>query len=221
MTKTARRRPRRWLWLLVVPATVSLAGLVLSTCALTQRPAWYRPYTLDESRLAADKSNLANLIDRVSIALNGRQAIRIELDEAQLNRWIAAREEWPEALADLDLGPLEYPQLLLLDGNRLRLAARAVQADTEVIVSVDFSFHVRGDRFVVGWTGTRVGHFPLPRMLINAVADVGDRQVAAELLGTGGLNLPNAWTWPNGRPRFRIRELRIEAERLSIVLEPI
>lgn len=221
MTKTARRKPRRWFWLLVVPAVVSMAGLMLSACALTQRPAWYRPYTLDESRLSADKSNLANLIDRVSVALNFGHAIRIELDEAQLNRWIAARDEWPDALADLDLGPLEYPQLLLLDGNQLRLAARALQSETEVIVSVSFSFHARGDRFAVGWTGTRLGHFPLPRMLINALADAGDRKEAAELLATGKLDLPNAWTWPNGRPRFRIRELLIEAGRMTIVLEPI
>ena len=220
--KTPTRRPlRKWLWFVVLPAGVVLLGLITSACALTQRPAWYRPYTLDAARLDVDKNNLANLIDRVSIALNMRQAILLELDEAQLNRWIAARDEWPDALADLDLGPLEYPQLMLMGNNEIRLAARARQADHEVIVAVRFSFHERGDQFDVRWTGTSVGHFPIPRALIQAVADPGSREVAQQLLNSGQLTVPNAWTWPNGRPRFRIGELVISERRMQILLEPL
>ena len=216
-----KRMQRKWLWFVVLPASVLLLSLILSAFALTQRPAWYRPYTLDAERLEQDKRNLANLIDGVSVALNSRQAIRIELDEAQLNRWIAARDEWPEALADLDLGPLEYPQLMLLPGNELRLAARARQSDYEVIVAVRFGFQVRGDQFDVRWSGTSVGHFPIPRGLISMLADAGDREYANQLLHGGSIVLPNAWTWPNGRPRFRIEELRIDERRLSILLEPL
>lgn len=217
------RTRRRWTrWLLVWLTAGALAGLA-GACALMYRPGWYTPLAIDYAHLDADNRDLVNLLDRIGVALNHHRAIEFDLNVQQLNRWIVSREQWPEAVGHLDLGPIEDPMILFLGENRVRLAARARQSDVSVVVSVDLRLIVDGSRVVFGLDATRMGAVRVPRgLLARATRDMlATRPEAAALVRLGHSSLPNEWVWPNGKRRFRVDVCRIDGDSAHVRLEPL
>jgi hypothetical protein len=195
----------------------AVGGLVL---ALTSRPAWYQPPAIDRARLREDKAALVSLEDQISAALNAGGEIRFQLDEGQINRWLAAQAEiWPQVA--VDLGPLQQPQVLLRDGC-IRVAASTKRKGLQVVAALTCYVDVREDEVVIRYDTPRVGAVAVPR---GWVSDLAARIPAGSGVkvdeSRGSVALDNDWVWPNGKRRCRLRELQIADGVATVVLEPL
>lgn len=213
---------RRWIRWVILSLSTTVLALVAGGLALTCRPGWYQPAGIDYAQLDADNRALINTLDRIGVALNGGQPIEVLLREDQVNRWIAGRDEWPEAVGRVDLGPLEGPQVAFLGGGRVRLAGMIERAGFGVVVSCDIRVELAEDDVILHWDGLRAGLMPIPRSTLRQVLAqfVPDRQDAQAALTAGRLVLPNRWIWPNGKRRFEIRGLEVTDDQARIMLSP-
>jgi hypothetical protein len=202
---------------------LAVAGLLLGAgLALTCRPSWYQPLSIDYGRLQDDKRAQLRLENEISAALNRDRPIEIELDQDQVNRWIAARHElWPTEAPSLE--PFRRPQILFRDGNHVRLAALVEHSGVQAVLSATFRFDLQADRLVVTWDAVHAGALPTPRRLIAKLArELADRlRLAEQAVTEGGLTLPVEGTWPNGKRRVRIADLSIRDGRARVRLEPL
>ncbi|RMF75796.1 MAG: hypothetical protein D6744_13050 [Planctomycetota bacterium] len=189
--------------------------------AATCRPGWYQPAVVDYARLDSDNRALVNLLDRIGVELNGGRALELRLEQDQINRWIAARDEWPEAVGRVDLGDLRSPQVLLLSGNRARLAAMVERGGFGVVLSCDVRFELDGEKLLIYWEQFRAGLLPAPRALIEEALSRSARSSALRAAAESGrLSLPNRWVWPNGKPEFVFRAIEISDGTARIELTP-
>ena len=209
---------RRWVLLACAGLFVLFASLGV---AATRRPGWYRPEPIDRERLHADKAALVSLQDEISAALNSGHEIRFRLDEAQINRWLAARAEmWPESA--MELGSLQDPQVSLADGE-IRIGATATKGSLRTVVALVCRVEVGEERIVVEHGGVRLGAIPVPAAWISDLI----RRVSINSHGAIQANSPrtvaleNDWVWPNGKRRCRLRELHVSAGAAEVVLEPL
>ncbi len=152
------RRLLKYALLSSAAAALALVGLV---CAITWKPAWYRPAAVDFARLDADKAFVTSTTDRISDALVSGSSITVEFDEAQLNRILAARDEWPAA-QEYSLGPIADPYVDLRDGDQIRLGARASYGSFRTVVSAVLGFVVADDVLTVRLEGVAAGAAPAP-----------------------------------------------------------
>ena len=219
----AARAPRkRWRrWLLLTPLTVLLV-LIAVVAAITCRPSWYEPRSIDYTVLEADKRAQLRMENQISAALNQRRPIALELSEDQVNRWIAAREElWPGRVPTME--PLHRPMVRFLDQNRVGLAAEAQRASVRVVVSLTLTLTLTNDSVEIAWSAARAGALPLPRGYLDQIgkaveALLDSREIERQ---QGRLVLPSAGVWPNGKQRFRLTELIVESGLLRARLEPV
>lgn len=217
------RPRRRWLRLALVVLPVLVAGVLLGGgAALTCRPSWYQPTSIDYARLQGDKRCQLRLENEISAALNHNTPVEIELEEAQINRWIAARDElWPGETPSIE--PFSRPQVVFLEPNRVRLGALVERSGMRVVLSATFRIDLQADKLVLSWEGVRAGVLPSPGKLIEQAARRLARRLRLdEQAATAGqLKLPGEWTWPNGERRFRLADLAIEDGVLRVTLIPL
>jgi hypothetical protein len=202
-------------------AIATAAALIVAGCSLTCRPRWYQPAAIDYTRLDADKRDATNLGDHIGDGLNARRPVDIVLDEAQINRWIAARSELPPGIS-LDLGPLRNPFVDLANGDRVRIGALVERGGLKVVASVTAQIAVDADVLRIRIDGVNAGAAPAPLTLIepllhDALARSGK---ADRLAGERVIVIPNDFTWPNGKRRFRITAVHIDDNAARIRLEP-
>jgi hypothetical protein len=210
---------------------VALLLILVVPCVLlgvaTYRPSWYQPPSIDYNLLEEDKRTQLRLENEISAAVNRDDSVTIELDQDQVERWVAARHElWPGEVPSL--GPFRQPQVDLLDENRFRVGALIEQAGVEAVVSATFQFEVTPETITVTWDHIHTGALRTPRTLIAKVARkassrLGGRLSAAELeqaITDRKAALPNDFIWPNGKRRVRIAEMTIEGGELRVKLEP-
>ena len=186
------------------------------------RPAWYRPATIDHTRLKNDKRDFVNLLDSVGEALNAGESLEFDLDEEQLNRWIVGRAEiWPAW--QLDLAGLDYPQVSLLDGGRVRLAALAHNGPIEVVLSAVGRCELAGDELLLHVESVKTGKLSIPRGRVLAPLREALEREAGELATMQGktVRLHNEWTWKNGNRRFRVSRLDIADGVAHVTFEPL
>jgi hypothetical protein len=220
-TGTQRPRRRRLRLVLVLLLLLALALLLYVAAALTCQPAWYQPHSIDYRRLEDDKRAQHRLENRISAALNDSRPVEFVLDQDQLNRWIAARDElWPGEVPSL--APFSRPQIMLEEGNRLRLAALVEHAGTRVVLSAVFRIDLQGETLVVRWGSVRAGALPTPGALLeDAARKLADRLALPDhAVGDDRITLPSAGRWPNGKRRFRVTGFAIGAGELRVRLEP-
>lgn len=216
-------RKRRWLLLLFLGSGTALLSLVaVGYFALTCRPAWYQPISIDYARLDEDKRLQIQIENQVSAKLNRAEPADVELDEATLNRWVAAREElFPGEVPSIE--PIKRPQVILLDDNRLRFAGEVTESGVTTIASVEVEFEITEEYITIRWNSSKLGALPISRELI----DDGIRKVVQGAgariarLSPGELVIPNEGIWPNGNQPFRVEDLQIEAGRLRTKLGPL
>lgn len=213
------RRHRR-----VVVAMVLLllagGGLTLGF-ALTWRPAWYRPASVDLARLRADKAALFKLQENISAALNAGRAITFELHEDQVNRWLAARAEL-KLLAEVDALPLADPVVSFSPAG-IRIASLVQRHGLALVLSARGQITPTGTQVVVTCDAVRLGALPVPRSWFwNALADF--RRTADPTnppARPGAIILPNEWLWPNGKRPFWLHEFECSDGRVRITLRPV
>jgi hypothetical protein len=216
------RPRRRWLRLALVVLPILVAAVLLGGgAALTCRPSWYQPTSIDYARLQDDKRCQLRLENEISAALNNNKPVEIELEEAQVNRWIAARDElWPGETPSLE--PFSRPQVVFLEPNRVRLAALVEHSGMPVVLSATFRIDPQPDGLVLSWERTRAGVLPAPGKLIEQAARrLTQRLRLGQQAATAGqVKLPGEWTWPNGQRRFRLADLAINDGVLRVTLVP-
>ena len=207
--------------LAVLGVTIVVLPLV-GGLALTCRPSWYQPVSIDYTHLQEDKRTQLRLENEISAALNNNRAVEIELEEAQVNRWIAARDElWPGETPSLE--PFPRPQVVFLEPNRVRLAALVERSGMPVVLSATFQIDLQADGLVLSWERARAGVLPTPGKLIEQAARRLTRRLRLdEQAATAGqVTLPGEWTWPNGKRRFRLADLAINDGVLRVTLVPL
>lgn len=216
-----RRRRRLRVFLFVSPI-VLLAALICAGGALTCRPSWYQPASIDYALIEADKHAHLKIENDISAALNGNSPVVIELDEEQVNRWIAGRQQfWPGEVPSL--APFENPQVNFLADGSVRLAALVELANVEAVLSITFRFELSGEDVIVKWEGARAGALPAPTALLNELAQaIADRlNLDDRVLSGSEFTLPNEATWPNGKRRFRVTQIAIEPGSARVELKPL
>lgn len=221
-TPVAANLRKRILRALLSGGAALMAGLAAIALLATCRPAWYRPGSIDYTQLAADKSELFRRQDAVSAALNAGRPVEIELGQAQVNRWLAARGEiWPHLPADA-LAPFDAPQVEFMDGNRVRIAAEAAYRGLRGVVSVVGAVEPGTERVRIRWEQVGLGRLTIPRRwVIDAARETLVRVLEEHgTVGDAAIELRNEWIWHQGRPRFSIRELEITSGKARIVLQP-
>lgn len=207
-TMPIRRRRR------VIARVSALAGVVGCLWLLGMvscRPGWYRPASVDFSRLDADRDALVRIADEISRAFNTGRWYEFSLSGEQLNRWIAARTRlWPDE-SRLHVRGLEEPYAEVREG-RLRLAARAHALGADVVVWADFDVSVKGEELRLHCLQAGIGAMRVPgRWIVGLV-----RPFAADLAGRGAeliedsVRFANEFTWRNGERRFRIDVVHID-----------
>jgi hypothetical protein len=202
-----------------VVAGIGLCGCLLAGTAFC-RPSWYTPSSVDFSRLESDKRSLLTIVDAIGEGLNGRQVVDLVLDEAQLNRWIAARQQiWPGA--DFLPPGLERPQIMLLDAGCVHVATLVHVGAVRLVLTLRLRLDQRDSDLDVEIQEARLGLLPLPaRWAARWLPDtVLPRNVGRS--PSGGVSVPNRWIWQNGKRPFRIDALMISRARLSVRIAPL
>ena len=206
---------------LLLLSLLSVGALIGLGLAVTCRPGWYTPLAIDHERLHDDKVALATWQDQISTALNEGREIRVRLEQAQLNRWLAARTElWPQAGPAFDAVDQAFVRL---DAGEVLLAAVVGRGHWRGVLTVCGGVDVNGDYLVLRCTGARLGLLPLPaRTVCNELwkhtPNAARRNVGAS---PATLVFPNEFVWPNGKRRCRVRELLLNPGVLEVVLEPL
>jgi len=215
-------RWRRWRKVYFAFTSLTTSLLLVALGSATCRPDWYRPANVDYSRLAVDKRELVGLLDEIGAALNANRPIEVVLTEDQINRWIAARDElWPGL--QVELVGLAFPQVNLLENNRIRLAATARNGPVSVILSAVGRCELADDQIRVRIERVSSGRLPILRdpalqPLRQAIAESGGQRVSMD---GDIIIISNAWRWRNGERRFRVTDLETARGTVRLRLEPL
>lgn len=222
-SKPAQPKPRarRWGRRLLISSIFSVTLLACFYFALTCTPGWYAPPEIDRTRLREDKHTHLEIENSISDKLNRGESVTIELTEEQVNRWIAARDElWPGKVPSLD--PLEQPQVNFLEGGRIRVAGLVRQNLLSVVTSIVLRVSADGANLGVEWESLHAGALPAPNALVRRVAesldDTGD--VSPDEIAAGRVDIPNDFTWPNGKRRCRVQSIETGEGVLRVTLKP-
>ena len=140
--------------------------------------------------------------------------------QEQVNRWLAARREID--VFQLDLGPLQRPQVHFLSDNRLRIAGTVSRGGFEAVLSATVKLELTDDQLVVTLDHARLGALPAPRRLIGELLrrSLASGATATDLAQSGSIAPPNDWVWPNGKRRFHVGRLRVSDGLTSLSLVP-
>jgi hypothetical protein len=209
------RPARRWLLrgLVAAGGLLVLAGILF--LMTVYHPSWYVPRVVDYAQLPSDRNRLANVADEIGDALNAGESLRLELSEARLQRWLAARTELPDPY-QFDTRPVEHPFVELLPTGQVRVAGLVRLGGLEVVGSATLRPVVAGERFGFEVTGAAAGNVPLPRGVVV--------ERLRGLLGAGRDAAPLSWRndfrWPNGERWFRVAAVTVGDEAVVVELEP-
>lgn len=217
------RKPHWWRRVSLV-STLLLLGLLGFVYFSTRSvPAWYHPAAIDTARLSDDKRDLTNLLDAIGGALNGERTAEIVLDEAQLNRWLAARNEMPlPAEWSYDVNGIEKPQINLLGDGNLRVAATVQRGSSDYVLACLVHLDLVEGRLQLTPTDVTLGGLSLPRIVL----DWATKQAAARAPGkqvldlSHGVELPARGTWPNGKRRFSLAAIEVSPGQIKLQLKP-
>lgn len=207
-----RRRPPRWVW--ASAGTVLLVVALAALLALAaHQPPWFAPTAIDYARLPADKRRFVDLLDGIGDDLYAGRAADLRLSADQLNRWLAARSELPSAY-QLELGPVRFPQTLLLGDGRIRVAGVVSRWGFDLVGWADLRLSLADELLAVEFERARLGALPLPRTWLAAA--LPDSVANAETRG-----IPRGGRWPNGERPFRLEAFAIEPNELRVTLTPL
>ena len=212
---------RRWRSILSLLALAGLSALVALGCAVTCRPGWYTPTSIDRALFKADKRALVKLLDDIGSALNAGRPIDVEVDQAQLNRWLAARATWPVP-PPAEIADLQYLRVALLGAQRVRVGATVEWAGHRWVVSFTGRIERRPGELYLHCEARHLGVLRVPRLLLRRAADWrGADDRVRRLLSDGLLGVPDRGIWSNGRRPFRLRAVAVSQGVLRVSLSPI
>ncbi|MBK8915862.1 MAG: hypothetical protein IPM64_14930 [Phycisphaerales bacterium] len=224
ITDSGRSVRRRWRIRHILYALLALGAATVGVLALiaSWRPPTYQPPAIDRARLPDDQRDLVNLLDRIGAALNEGRAITFSLEEAQLNRWLAARDE---LFIDsrMDLPPeVQGPQIRISERGMFELAAQFDTGFFRPVVRLGIAAKLEGDDVRVSPGSLYVGGLRLmwsglPPGMIRTGGSTG---MNLRVAGNDVL-VQNRFTWSNGRRDFRVTQLDFAAGKVTVTFEPV
>lgn len=190
--------------------TLALLSILLAAIA---NPVWYEPQAVDEQKLSDDKREVVALIDRISRNLNQGLPIDVEVELAQLNRWIAARDELALDLIP-ELDGVELP-FVLGQENILRVAVQRKWRGWRLILSIDLIANPMDPLTPLTAKRVKLGYLPIPLgWLIKE--DVLQRSGLRPVEGQEA----RLWVWPNGKRSFFVEQVAVSKNVVSFRMVP-
>lgn len=221
--KPPRKKRKLWRTLSLISASFSILLLAYVFFSVRSVPGWYVPPTLDHAKLNDDKRDLTNMLDAIGGALNRGKTADLELNEGQLNRWLAARDEMPlPAEWSYEFPDIHGPQINLLDGDRIRLSGAVERGGRSYVFSFVVHLAVDGERLRITPVDVRIGSLGIPRFLLSWVS----QRARAGGAGRDAIDLSQAvdtsaaGVWPNGRRPFQMEHLEVSVGRIKLQLRP-
>ncbi len=220
MPAASRASPRRRLkTILTLSAAGLAAALIALGCAAACRPSWYRPAAPDYARLDADQRALVDLVDRIGAGLNRSEAVEIIVEEAQVNRWIAAQREL--ALPEAWSLPEVRPVVRFGGEGRMQVAILVRRGMLSAVATAELELVVDPELILVRLSSAKLGLVPLPTgWLVEAARAVSGGRLADVEWRPSAVRLRNNFVWENGRCRYRVRALTCSTGRVQITLTP-
>lgn len=221
---------RRWRVrrLAVASSVVSSSLLVSMVLAFQCRPAWYDPVAADEEVIRRAQRESAAAVDETSRQLVRRKPFEVTISQQQINEWLAALPQlWPHWGERL---PKEVGGLAVeLEHDRVRVGALVERGGVRVVANGGLRIELTPDGKSVRLQleDLRGGRLPVPRGLLRTVRGMilgpeeqGGNDGTNLLDLMEGLEIPNAFVWPNGERDFRLQSVRIAPEGVFLTLEP-
>ena len=213
----------------VLAAVLGVVGAVALYLLAQHLPSWYRPQPVPPAQLPRLRSEVTRLIDDISDALATGRTIDLTFTSEQLNAFLAALPElWPDAARNVP--PQLHQPLVQLQTARVRLAVLYEGDRAAAVLSATLAVTLTGpdgELLELRIGDPRLGSLPVPAGALTPwLAEqplrlgqrVGPPHTVADLFT--GVEIPNRFTWPNGRRSFRIDALDCSPTQLHIRLEP-
>jgi hypothetical protein len=226
---TRRRRRRRIVALTIAGGMLLLA--IAGWLSLQHIPAWYNPQPVPAVQLQHVKDDLVATVASLSERMNGGAPFTFRITQAQLNAWLAAREQiWPPAQAWIP-PEMENPYVVFRPGRivlagtvrwggiRTVLSAAAAPSVTDAGVTVRLS-DIRGGSLPVpdAWVRQQLESLELRQRRRHA-EDPATMLPLGELLE--GASFPAEFVWPNPHRPFRLLDIRVEDGALTLEIQPL
>lgn len=212
-------------------AAVVAVGLVASAWVLFQRvPPWYQPAPVPAADLQAVKDDLARFEIGLSERMNGDRPFSFAIAQEQLNRWLAARERmWPPARAWIP--PMMDDPFVVFEPGRVLLAGTVTVGGVRTVLNARAEIRIDNAQLFLRVFGVKGGSLPVPDALVREhlrELDARHRRTTAgpAMLPSAedvivGWRIPAEFVWPNGKRRFRVRDVRIERGTMTFELQPL
>ncbi len=208
---------RRIRSLIRLAAGISALGFIIAAGAAVTRPGWHQPRSIDFRVLPDDKAELLTLENRISEALNANHAVTVEIEEAQVNRWLAARQDLLANLIALPLD-LERPSVRF-DATGIRLATTRRVAGWNFIISAGGMPRISGDAVHLDDAHAAVGRLAVPLRWV--VSWLPPARSDKALLDLRNLRMNRLFVWTNGERRCQLTELECRPGVVRVTLAPV
>ena len=206
-----------------VGAAIVLAAAA-SWLAVARVPSWYRPPHVGATQYQDVRDDLEAAFNQLNLAMQGDERFDYVVDEARLNRWIAAREQiWP-GLRQYVPPELQWPVVAFRE-NGIVVAGVVEIGGVRSVLSVILSVRAEPDRMIVKLARCRLGAVPVPHWMVRRFLEAMSRSAPPESAGhprdlLKGMVLENRFDWPNGARRFRISAVEVRTGHLVATIHP-
>lgn len=197
---------------LLAVAGLGAAGLI-ALAAASRRPGWYRPVSVDFRTLPADKAAFAAIENEISAALNAGRSATLELDETQVNRWLAARDDLLAGVVALPSG-IARP-CVRFGPEGVEAAATIDIAGWPAVISVVGVPRIEGESLVLDGARASIGRLRLP---LGWVADRSEFDPVRA--GAPGLRWPRSFVWTNGQRPCQLVSVELSQGAVHATLAP-
>jgi len=234
-------RRRRWIRFLCGCVALSVIGLGAVWLTFQHKPAWYRPARVSQGQLQDIRDSLTDANLEFSGALVGGQPFDFVLDDARVNRWLAAREHiYPDAKPWVPVW-IRDPAVAF-EGGRVILGGVIEFDGWNVVASVHVAVELVDDGVRLRLAGVRGGSLPiplssgdralgdlvrrsdrsgdsLPEALSRLIAEMRTRAPSDVL--REGTRVANRFEYPDGHRLFRILNCELNDGTMTLRIQPL
>jgi hypothetical protein len=204
-------------------------------------PPWYRPLSLTRAQAETVREEAERTFELVSAKMVAKAPFSVSFSEKQINDTLSAQQViWPAMLSSL--GPLLTGPCVEIEPGHVRVGLRWRKGEVQTIVNNRLVPEEADGVLSLRSAGTRAGSLPIPASAIwsqlvgrpatrnaaGSAAQPDPRQVdslsgALHRLVVAGepMSLADVFYWPNGDIPFRISDVELQIDRVTISVLPL
>ncbi|RME38891.1 MAG: hypothetical protein D6788_06515 [Planctomycetota bacterium] len=227
-----RTRKRFRTALVALVAALGIGGIGLWS-ALSYKPSWYEPLSLDAEAEKRVRMRVVARLDEIGDRLVEGHAFEIVLDEREVNEWLTVLPDvWPEIRDDWP-AQLTHP-VIRFETDRIRLGAHWMTPGWQSIIQLTVrpTLTDGGRRIRIDLVDAGAGALPLPGFALRRIARAWNRRHGSEAAPDSRETLSNnrhplrttvrnLFRWFNGKRPFRIEAVTVRPGTLHLRLEPL